>query len=213
MTLNLEDYLLVMWEYCESFGKVRESDISKRLKVSPPTVNEYIKKIELMGLAARKSREVVFTQAGRRFTIPLVRAHRIAEVFAQKILEIPWEEVHKGVMDLEHLFSGNYGENLYKHLGFPKACPHGNPVSVLNDGGTKNALLLSEGSYTLERVVFEDFDLLSRLANASIFPGTSLHYYRDGDPKLESDNGIIRLSGKEPMMIHLKPVSKRNDNR
>ncbi|EQD79217.1 iron-dependent repressor, partial [mine drainage metagenome] len=58
-------------------------------------------KIEQMGLVKRGGREVNFTQAGLKFTVPIVRTHRIAEVFAQQILEVPWEEVHKAVMDLE----------------------------------------------------------------------------------------------------------------
>ena len=88
MTLNLEDYLLVMWEFRESFTKVSEVDISKRLKISAPTVTEYISKMEQMGLVKRASREVTFTTSGVKITVPIVRAHRIAEVFAQKILEV-----------------------------------------------------------------------------------------------------------------------------
>ena len=64
MTLNLEDYLLVMWEFRESFTKVSEVDISKRLKISAPTVTEYISKMEQMGLVKRASREVTFTTSG-----------------------------------------------------------------------------------------------------------------------------------------------------
>lgn len=209
MVLNVEDYLLVMWEHVEAFGKVSESDISRRLKISPPTVTEYIKKIEQMGLVERKQREVLFTRSGRKVTIPAVRAHRIAEVFALSVLEVPWEEVHGAVMELEHLFSGTYGDNLFKHLGFPVSCPHGNPVSVVGNFSSSPALTLSPGHYIIKRIVFEEQDLLKRLADASMLPGSSVTLYKDGSTTLQGENGTVRLDDHESMAVHLKRVSGR----
>ena len=207
MTLNFEDYLLVMWEYQESFGKVSETDISKRLKIRPPTVNEYVHKLQQMGLVQIKTREVSFTNSGKRFTIPIVRAHRIAEVFAQKVLEVPWEEVHKAVMDLEHLFSGNYGENLYKHLGYPSTCPHGNPISVAEKDSSASVMISPEGTYKIKRIIFEDYSLLTKLANASILPDTTVKIYKDGRTELEGPGGNIYLDDSETQMVHLKKTS------
>jgi DtxR family Mn-dependent transcriptional regulator len=204
MTLNLEDYLLVMWEFRESFTKVSEVDISKRLKISAPTVTEYISKMEQMGLVKRASREVTFTTSGVKFTVPIVRAHRIAEVFAQKILEVPWEEAHKAVMDLEHLFSGSYGDNLFKHLGYPETCPHGNPTAVTTKDNSTNPMLLDEGTYVFGKVVFEDYDMLRKLSSVSILPGTLVKLTKDPECRIESPNGEITLNDRESMMVRLK---------
>ena len=204
MTLNLEDYLLVMWEFRESFTKVSEVDISKRLKISAPTVTEYISKMEQMGLVKRASREVTFTTSGGKFTVPIVRAHRIAEVFAQKILEVPWEEAHKAVMDLEHLFSGSYGDNLFKHLGYPETCPHGNPTAVTTKDNSMNPMLLDEGTYVFGKVVFEDYDMLRKLSSVSILPGTMVNLTKEPECRIESPNGEITLNDRESMMIRLK---------
>ncbi|MCL5665834.1 MAG: metal-dependent transcriptional regulator [Candidatus Thermoplasmatota archaeon] len=209
MVLNVEDYLLVMWEYTESFGKVSESDISRRLKISPPTVTEYIRKIEKMGLVERMQREVRFTKSGKRITIPAVRAHRIAEVFALSVLEVPWEEVHGAVMELEHLFSGTYGDNLYKHLGFPETCPHGNPVSVVGSDSSSSALTLPEGNYVIKRIIFEDHDLLKKIADISMLPGSPVKLYKENPIVLEGENGSLKLSDQESMMIHLRKQTRK----
>jgi DtxR family Mn-dependent transcriptional regulator len=204
MTLNLEDYLLVIWEHTETFGRISESDISKRLKISAPTVTEYVSKIEQMGLIDKKPREVMLTQAGRKLAIPTVRAHRIAEVFAHRFLEVPWEDVHKAVMDLEHLFSGAYGDNLFRNLGSPESCPHGNPISVVQPGNSESVSLLPPGNYELQRIVFEEYDLLLRLADASMFPGSRVKLAKDGESVLESENASVKLSDRESLMIHLR---------
>lgn len=203
MTLTLEDYLLVMWEYIEAFGKVSEADISKRLNIKAPTVTEYIKKLEQMGLVQRKLREVQFTNSGKRFTIPLVKAHRIAEVFAHKFLEIPWEEVHGGVMDLEHLFTGSYGDRLYKNLGFPKICPHGNPVAVVVRKASQSVAIADAGRYIVDRVVFEDRQLLSKLVKANILPGTEVILYKGNENRIEAVTGSVDLTTNESIMLHL----------
>lgn len=203
MTLTLEDYLLVMWEYLESFGRVSEADISKRLNIKAPTVTEYIKKLEQTGLVQRKHREVQFTNSGRRFTIPLVRAHRIAEVFALRFLEVPWEEVHGEVMDLEHLFTGSYADILYKNLGFPKTCPHGNPVAVVVRKASQSAAVLDEGRYVIDRIVFEDRQLLSKLAKANLMPGVKVNLYKGSENRIESEKSSVALNASESIMLHL----------
>ncbi len=209
MTLTLEDYLLVMWEYIESFGKVSEADISKRLDIKAPTVNEYIKKLEQMGLVQRKLREVQFTSSGRRFTIPLVKAHRIAEIFAYRFLEVPWEEVHSGVMELEHLLTGAYGDRLYKHLGYPKTCPHGNPVSAIARKSSQSVTVLDEGKYIVDRVVFEDRALLNKLMKADMMPGTRVNLYKGISNRIEAKGGSVDLTNNESIMLYLSKDRSR----
>lgn len=50
MRLNREDYLLVIWEFLESFDKVTEKELANRLKISPPTAYEYLTKLSDEGL-------------------------------------------------------------------------------------------------------------------------------------------------------------------
>lgn len=193
MVNNKEDYLLVTWEFLETIGKVSEKDVAKRLKISAPTVSEYVSKLEAEGLLRKNGRDLNFTPKGFRSVLPIVREHRIVEVFAYKFLEIPWEDSHSSVMELEHLFHGEKGEKLYKNIGRPDTCPHGNPVNPSETGREISASFADPGKYTLNRISFEERKLLKELANISAFPGTAVNVINDGSVRIESGNGELRL--------------------
>lgn len=193
MPNNKEDYLLVTWEFLETIGRVTEKDIAKRLKISAPTASEYISKLESDGLLAKNGRDLSFTTKGMRKTVPIVREHRVVEVFAYKFLEIPWEDSHSSVMELEHLFHGEKGEKLFKNIGKPETCPHGNPVNPSEMGKEISASLAEPGTYTLNRISFEDRKLLKELANISAYPGTTLQVISDDTVRIATENGEIKL--------------------
>ncbi|MDS0256252.1 metal-dependent transcriptional regulator [Thermoplasmatales archaeon AK] len=82
MTLNREDYLLVIWEYLEAFGKASEKDLAQRLKISAPTAHEYLEKLSQEGMILKTRGDLTMTRKGRSLAAELVRMHRISEVFA-----------------------------------------------------------------------------------------------------------------------------------
>lgn len=193
MANNKEDYLLVTWEFLETIGRVSEKDIARRLKISAPTASEYVAKLESDGLLAKNGRDLNFTAKGLRKAIPMVREHRIVEVFAHKFLEIPWEDSHSSVMELEHLFHGEKGEKLYKNIGRPQTCPHGNPVNPSEKIKEISASFAEPGLYYLNRVSFEERKLLKEMASISAYPGVTLELFNDGIISVETQNGELKL--------------------
>lgn len=195
MTIRTEDYLLVIWEHQEAFGSITGKDIADRLKISQPTVSEYLGKIEQAGLLMKDRSHIELTPEGHHLASQATRMHRLAEVFAYTMLEIPWEETHSSVMELEHLFEGEKGEKLFKNLGYPETCPHGNPTSPerkLQEISLQDA---STGRYKLSRVCFEQKGLLKQLANLNILPGTEITIAKDAHVSVESENGTMKVSG------------------
>lgn len=202
--LNREDYVLVMWEYLEAFDKVQEKDISARLKISPPTVHEYLLKLEEDDLISKDGRKIDFTIHGRAIAEKLVRMHRVSEVFAYKFLEIPWEDVHASVMELEHIFTGEKGEILFKNLGRPATCPHGNPVNPT--AKIKELLLpfVGDGKYFIRRITYEDFGLLKTLSSAGALPDTEISVVKDLDTiEITAPNGTFNLDYNIAMSLRL----------
>lgn len=197
MSNNKGDYLLVIWEFLEASGKITGKDISDRLNISPPTVSEYLNKLEQEDLISKDGRYIQFTSNGFKQAIPLVRMHRISEVFAYKMLEIPWEESHKSVMELEHIFNSDTGEKLYKNLGSPDKCPHGNPVEPTRWIPDKSAFFSDTGKYVISRVSFEDHDFLKQLASINAFPREKVVLIKGDDIVLETSNGSMKL---DPVM-------------
>lgn len=203
MRLNREDYLLVIWEFLESFDKVTEKELANRLKISPPTAYEYLTKLSDEGLINKEGKKISFTAAGRTLTRDLVRMHRISEVFAYRFLEVPWEETHASVMELEHIFSGARGEILFKNLGRPELCPHGNPVDPEVRFKEIPLMIADEGSYTVKRVVFEDQPLLRDLASINALPGTLVNVHRGDSLEVDNDHGTLKIPHAVSMSLRL----------
>lgn len=203
VTLNREDYLLVIWEFLESFDRISEKELATRLKISAPTAHEYLLKLSEEGLINKEGKKISFTPAGRKTTRDLVRMHRISEVFAYKFLEVPWEEAHASVMELEHIFSGNRGETLYRNLGRPEQCPHGNPTEPDIKLREVPLLIAEEGEYRIRRVVFEDQSLLRNLVSISALPGTAVSVSRGETLEIDNEHGTLKIPHNISMSLRL----------
>lgn len=203
MRLNREDYLLVIWEYLESFDRISEKELAIRLRISPPTAYEYLTKLSEEGLINKDGKKISFTAIGRNMAKELVRMHRIAEVFAYNFLEVPWEDTHASVMELEHIFNGKRGETLFKNLGSPEACPHGNPVDPEVRFKEVPLMLADDGQYTVKRVVFEDQAFLKNLASINALPGTVLNVHRGDILEVENEYGLVKVPHAVSMSLRL----------
>ena len=203
MTLNREDYLLVIWEYLESFDRISEKELANRLRISPPTAYEYLTKLSEEGLINKVGKKISFTPIGRSTARELVRMHRIAEVFAYNFLEIPWEETHASVMELEHIFNGKRGEVLFKNLGRPETCPHGNPIDPEVRYKEVPLMLADDGQYTVKRVVFEEEALLKNLASINALPGTLLNVHRGDTLEVDNEYGTLKVPHPVSMSLRL----------
>ena len=208
MSLNREDYLLVIWEFLESFGDITEKEIADRLKISPPTAHEYLQKLTDSKLIIKNRGDIKFTQEGYEQASSLVRMHRISEVFAYRFLEIPWEDTHASVMELEHLFKGERGDKLFKNLGYPSTCPHGNPTDPLKPEQEMAVAFAPEDRYVLKRISFEEKNLLKSLAAYSCLPGTEVDLIKDGTNLiLSTENGEIRIPENLSLSVRLSRIS------
>lgn len=201
--LNREDYLLVIWEHLEAFDTITEKQIADRLKISPPTAYEYLMKLKEEGLVNKDGKDISFTLNGKKAARELVRMHRISEVFAYKFLEVPWEEAHASVMELEHIFNGKRGEVLFKNLGRPELCPHGNPTDPDVKLREVPLMVAEEGDYVIRRIVFEDQDLLKKLASIDALPDTNVKVYRGEELQIENDHGTLKIPHKLSMSLRL----------
>lgn len=203
MRLNREDYLLVIWEFLESFDSVSEKQIATRLEISPPTAYEYLTKLSEEGFLNKDGKKISFTPVGKKTARDLVRMHRISEVFAYRFLEVPWEDTHASVMELEHIFNGDKGEVLFRNLGRPEQCPHGNPTEPEMKVREIPLLLAEEGEYAVRRIVYEDQTLLKTLASIGALPDTPVKVYRGDELEIENEHGRIKIPHNVSMTVRL----------
>jgi DtxR family Mn-dependent transcriptional regulator len=139
-----EDYIKMIYELTveKDLLMIKTNELSERFGFSDQSVNEMIKKLEVKHLVSFVPyKGVSLTSKGKSVAIRMIRAHRIWEVFLTQKLGFSWESVHEDAEMLEHATSPEVLESLYKYLGSPKFCQHGNPIPDLKGKMEKSATL------------------------------------------------------------------------
>jgi DtxR family transcriptional regulator, Mn-dependent transcriptional regulator len=129
-SLAEENYLKAIYKLHEKSGTmVSTSALAETLAVSAASVTDFIKKMAVKKLVSyEKSRGVRLTDQGRMIALNTIRKHRLWEVWLVNKLGFKWDEVHDIAEQLEHVISDELIDNLDKHLGYPKADPHGDLI-------------------------------------------------------------------------------------
>ena len=103
-------------------------DLSKKLKVKPPTTIQLLDKLESKALISRKGGMVILTDNGKKIYHDVTESHRIIEVMLYSY-GIPKGECCEVASEIDYVFKHDLIERLSSNLGNPKLCPHGNPVN------------------------------------------------------------------------------------
>jgi DtxR family transcriptional regulator, Mn-dependent transcriptional regulator len=129
-----EDYIKTIYELTieKNVSIIKSIDLVERFNYTDQSVNEMVKKLGNKGLVNFVPyKGISLTPKGKKVAIRMVRAHRIWELFLTTKLGYSWESVHEDAEKLEHVASDEIIEKLYKFLGEPKYCQHGNPIPNL----------------------------------------------------------------------------------
>ena len=170
-------------EYCEAIFELREDDveviqarIAERLGVSRPAVSEMIRRMEADGLVAIDG-TVRLTTKGTGLAEQVVRRHRLAERFLTDLLGLSWAQAHTEAGRWEHVMSEAVEQAMFRLLGEPTTCPHGNPIpgSDYEAPDSRRLADLDVGdAFTVSRIPEElEFapGILEFLESSSLVPG------------------------------------------
>jgi len=109
------------------------SDLAERLKVSKPTVNDMVKKLDKKGwIKYEKYKPLKLTKKGEKTAALVIRKHRLTEMFLSSVMHFGWEEVHDIAEQIEHINSEKFFDRMDELLGFPTVDPHGSPIPDKN---------------------------------------------------------------------------------
>jgi DtxR family Mn-dependent transcriptional regulator len=124
-----ENYLKALYHLSGESGEITASELSKQLKLTPPTVNNMIKRLAEKGLVDyAKYQPLKLTAEGQKKAALIVRKHRLTEMFLVEKMGFGWEEVHDIAEQLEHIDSEVFFERMDRLLGNPSVDPHGSPI-------------------------------------------------------------------------------------
>jgi DtxR family Mn-dependent transcriptional regulator len=108
---------------------VRSARLADWLSVSRPTVTVALRRMTRDGMVRLNARkEIELTARGDLAAAGIVRRHRIVERWMTDVLGLDWVAADAEAERLEHAVSELVAERLYRALGGPKTCPHGNPI-------------------------------------------------------------------------------------
>jgi len=140
-SLAEENYLKSIYKLQEKYGDiVTTSALAETLEINAASVTDFIKKMAVKKLISyEKSRGVRLTEQGKQIALTIIRKHRLWEVWLVNNLGFKWDEVHEIAEQLEHVVSNELIEQLDKHLGYPKADPHGDLIPDAKGRFAKNS--------------------------------------------------------------------------
>lgn len=129
-SLAEENYLKAIYKLQEKQADmVTTSALAESLGINAASVTDFIKKMAVKKLIRyEKSKGVKLSDQGRLIALKIIRKHRLWEVWLVNNLGLKWDEVHEIAEQLEHVNSDELIEQLDKHLGYPKADPHGDLI-------------------------------------------------------------------------------------
>jgi len=108
---------------------VRSARLADWLGVSRPTVTAALRRMDRDGMVRFNSRkEIELTPRGDSAAAAIVRRHRIVERWLTDVLGLDWVTADTEAERLEHAVSQAVEDKLYRALGKPSTCPHGNPI-------------------------------------------------------------------------------------
>jgi DtxR family transcriptional regulator, Mn-dependent transcriptional regulator len=178
VTRAMEDYLKALFELGEHDVKGRE--LAAALGVSPASVTGMLQKLaELRLVTYRKYHGASLTAAGRDVALETLRHHRLLETYLERALGYGWHEVHDEAERLEHVISEDFEERVDALLGRPTHDPHGDPIPRRDGsvppsrGGPLSALEIGQRA-TITRIIDQDSDVLTYLAQHGLVPGAAV---------------------------------------
>lgn len=123
------EYLSGIFILRRDYGEAGNTKLSAWVGVSGSAVSQALARLKRLKLVRQKKYgDIALTAAGRRLAIEVLRRHYLLEHLLVRVLEYPWEKADVEAKLLQNLISEDLTEHLYRQLGSPQACPHGNPM-------------------------------------------------------------------------------------
>lgn len=128
------DYLSAIYLINRDHGHVSNSKLADWLDVSRPAVSQAVNRLKKLDLITQERySHIQMTERGSRFAVKMLRRHYLLEHFLMDHLGFTWDEIDIEAKRLQNNISDIFEERMFKALGKPQTCPHGNPIPGTDD--------------------------------------------------------------------------------
>ena len=123
LSRKAEDYLEAILKITEEKGHVRVKDIAVALGITPPSVNEMVKKLDAMGYVNyRRYDGIILTDKGEEIARVVKERHEIIRSLLE-ILRVPSRVADEDACVMEHELHPKTIEQLKNLVNFVKTAP------------------------------------------------------------------------------------------
>lgn len=203
LTRESEEYLETIYKLQKRDGIAKTTEIAKRLNVALGSVTNTIECLERKGLVEHKPyKGIKLTEKGLIHALKIIRKHRLAERLLTDTLKMEWSKVHEAACSLEHALTEEVLLYIEKALGYPKKCPHGNPIptseGIIEEEHSCPLNSLKNGECAeIVKITEESEDKLKILEKYGIRPGIKLYLVnkslKDRFVKVKVNNKSLKL--------------------
>jgi DtxR family Mn-dependent transcriptional regulator len=149
---HIEEYLEAIYDIAGKDGIAKTTEIAERLNNAPASVTEAFQRMKQKGLVKYEPHKgVSLTKKGYKAAVKMKRKHRLLEVFLDKMLHLPKENIHEQACKMEHTLTDETETALCKTLRGPTECPHGSPIPPCNLDVKNCQECLTEPTTSLEK--------------------------------------------------------------
>lgn len=204
----MQEYLAEAYRlayYQDGDPYISTSALADVLHVSAPAVTRMVQRLKESGyLEHEPYKGIYLTQEGEREALLSIRRHRLVERFLTDVMKFGWHEVHDDADELGAVVSDSLAARMEKMAGFPRRCPHGEPIP--NAEGVMPRVRdyplsgADAGDMVVSRVNTHDAEKLKYLDTLGLKPGTRFELVErapfNGPLQLRV-SGEIRVIGHE----------------
>ena len=111
-----EDYIKTIYRIQKEKGEVRLKDVADAMNLKPPTVLQYVNKLERNGLVEYSRGKIRLTEKGIEYAERLQHRYNVIYEFLVKVLKVPPQRAEKEACLAEHVFSEETAKRVEKFL-------------------------------------------------------------------------------------------------
>jgi len=158
-----EDILKQIYHAGNSGKNMTISGLSGILKRSDKTIFEAVEKLSRDQLLDQEGDSLILTEAGREYSLRIVRMHRLYEKYLAEKTGFAKTEWHGKAEMMEHILSDQQAAKLALDLGDPLFDPHGDPIP------TKSGKIAEIKGVNLSALPADSFGMITHIEDEPDF--------------------------------------------
>jgi DtxR family Mn-dependent transcriptional regulator len=180
----MQEYLAEAYRiayYQQNDPYISTSALAEVVGVSAPAVTRMVQRLKDAGYLEHEPYHGIYlTPEGEREALMSIRRHRLVERFLVDVMGFGWHEVHDAADELGVLVSDALVNRMEQMAGFPRRCPHGEPIPSA-DGDMPKVIdyrlneVDTDHDYVVSRVNTHDADKLEYMGKLGLTPGNRFH--------------------------------------